>query len=106
MDTMENISLEHQTEDKSSNPAGNYHQRQTDGAEQTILTDPAITAETDELDPSFYEQDPPIDPEQDDDEQDDEDDFPAREDLEDDDFDLNRDEDDELSLNIDEDDLN
>nr|WP_199159112.1 hypothetical protein [Pedobacter sp. ASV2] len=53
IDTRENLSLEHQTEDKSNIPAGNYHQRQADGADQIILTDPAITAETDELDPSF-----------------------------------------------------
>ena len=83
--------------------SGNYHQPQAVGTDQTVLIDPAVTAETDELDPSF-QQGPPVDPEDDQDE--DEDDFPAREDLEDEDFELNHDQDDDLSLNIDEDDLN
>lgn len=63
----------------------NYQQPQTEGHDQqTVLIDQAITAETDEMDPSFYQQGPPVDPE---DEEEDDDDFPAREDLEDDDDD-------------------
>lgn len=109
METQDNIPLKHQAEVKSNYVAGNYHQPQADGADQTVLVDPAIT---DELDPSFQQQSPPVDPEEDEDEKDqdqqdqDEDDFPAREDLEDDDLDLNRDEEDDLSLNMDEDELN
>jgi len=67
MDTKESINLERQTEGKINSLAGNYHQRQADGSEQTILIDHAITAETDELDPIFHQQDSPVDPEQEDD---------------------------------------
>ena len=70
---------------------------------QTILTDQNITGETDELDPLFHQRDP------EDEEIDEEhDDFPSKEDVEDDDdYGLNHDSDDDLSLNIDdEDDLN
>lgn len=64
-----------------------------------VLIDSTITEETDELDPSFHQQDPPIDPENEDkDEEDDE--FPTKED-QDEDHDLNHDADDDLSLNND-----
>lgn len=66
---------------------------------QTVLTDPAITAETDELDPSFYAQGPLDDPE--DDETEDDDEFPTGGDLEDDDYDQNQDTEEDLGLNDD-----
>lgn len=83
----------------------NYHQPQVDGEDQIVLIDQTITGETDELDPAFSDQVPPIDPEDDEDDEDDLDDdiFPAEEDLEGDDFDLNKDADDDLSLNIEDD---
>jgi hypothetical protein len=77
----------------------NYHQSQVLGEDQTVLTDQHITGETDEMDPAFYQQSPPRDPEDEDDE-DDDDDFPAREDIEEDDFDLDQDDD----VDLDEDD--
>lgn len=80
----------------------NYQQPQVDGAAQTVLTDQAITAETDERDPAFNSPDPPIDPE----DEEEDDDFPAKEDLEEEDFDLNHNQDDDLSLNMDDDELN
>lgn len=91
----------------SDRQTGNYQQPQVDGAAQTVLTDQAITAETDELDPAFNLPGPPVDPEdEEEEEEDDDDDFPVREDLEEEDFDLNHDQDDDLSLNIDDDELN
>ncbi|SMD10075.1 hypothetical protein [Pedobacter nyackensis] len=107
MKTKENMTAERSPEIKGDTfTTGNYHQQQVDGEDQTVLVDPAITSETDELDPAFTDQVPPRDPEDDDDDQDDEDDeeFPVEEDLEGDDFDLNHDADDDLSLNIDDDD--
>ncbi|WP_165503651.1 hypothetical protein [Pedobacter hiemivivus] len=86
---------------KKNIKTGNYHQPQVDGEDQIVLIDPAITAETDELDLAFRQQDPPVDPE----EEDEENDFPEEEGLEDDDYDLNHDQDDDLSLNIDDDEL-
>ncbi|WP_157262993.1 hypothetical protein [Pedobacter steynii] len=81
----------------------NYQQPQTEGHdEQTVLIDPAITGETDEMDPTFYQDGPPVDPEEE--EEEDDDDFPSREDLEDDEYDLNHDTEDDLSLNTDDDD--
>jgi hypothetical protein len=111
MRTKENMTAGDSPEIKGNNSiTGNYHQSQVDGEDQTVLIDQAITAETDELDPAFNQQVPPIDPEDDDDDQDDEDDdqdddeFPLEEDLEGDDYDLNHDADDDLSLNIEDDD--
>ena len=92
---------------ENRNPARqtrNYHQPQADGEDQLVLIDQSVTAETDELDPAFNPQGPPVDPE--DEKEEDEDDFPAREDLEEEDFDLNHDLDDDLSLNIDDEELN
>ncbi|TKC62052.1 hypothetical protein FBD94_07390 [Pedobacter hiemivivus] len=83
---------------------GNYHQPQVDGEDQIVLIDPAITAETDELDPTFQQHDPPVDPEEEDDENEDND-FLEEEGLEDDDYDPNHDQDDDLSLNMDDDEL-
>jgi len=84
------------------NITGNYHQLQVSGNEQTILIDHRITGETDELDFTFNRQSTPIDPEDEqDDEEDDDDDFPAKEDLEEEDFDLNIDEDEDFELDID-----
>lgn len=91
MDTKENRNRDRQT--------GNYHQPQIGGKDQTVLTDPAITAETDEAVPAYNQQVTPADPEED--EQEDEDDFPVEEDLEDD-YDLDRDTD-ESGLDSDED---
>lgn len=87
-------------ESKANIGTENYHQSQVLGEDQTVITDQQVTAETDELDPDFYQQDSPRDPEDEDDEQDDDDDFPVREDLEEDDFDLDQDDD----LDLDEDD--
>jgi hypothetical protein len=90
MDTKENRNSAWQTR--------NYHQPQVDGEDQNI------TAETDELDPAFNQLGPPIDPE--DEEEEDEDGFPAEEDVEEEDFNLNHDEEDDRSLNIDDEELN
>lgn len=88
-------------EHKANIGTENYHQSQILGEDQTVITDRHITGETDELDPAFYQQSPPRDPEDEDDEQDeDDDDFPAGEDIEEDDFDLNEEDD----LDLDEDD--
>lgn len=100
METKENIMEESLQEMKNlaAERTENYQQAQIDGEEQTVIIDPAITGETDELDPKFNQQAPPVDPEDeqfDDDEEDDED-FPAKEDLEDDDFDLDPDADDDF----------
>ena len=35
----------------------NYQQPQVEGEQQTVVTDPAVTSETDELDPSFGQTD-------------------------------------------------
>lgn len=82
-----------------NNNSENYHQPMTDGHNQTVLTDQAITSETDEMDPAFNQQGP-IDPEEEEDEEEEDDDFPAREDLEDEDYDL--DEEDDLERDTDE----
>ena len=92
----------------------NYQQQQINGKDQTVILDPSLTAETDEINASFPTSGPPVDPEEDEDENDDEDafeedaddEFPTREDLgaDEDDPGLNHDENDDLSLNIDEDD--
>lgn len=91
--------------ENNTDATSNYHQLQVDGEAQTVLVDQKITAETDELDPAFQQQAPPRDPE-DEDEEENDDEFPAEDDLEDDDYDLNHDQDDDLSLNIDDDELN
>lgn len=90
MEIIENKSSLAPRENKDS-ITGNYQQPQTDGTAQTVLVDPAITAETDELDPIFqhgpFEDDEdPEDPENDEED----DDFPLEEDL-DEDFDLDQD---------------
>lgn len=95
----------------------NYQQQQINGRDQTVILDPALTAETDEMNASFPTSGPPVDPRDKDDEnfEDMEEDsskehideeFPSREDLGDgeDDPGLNHDENDDLSLNIDNDD--
>lgn len=89
----------------------NYQQQQINGKDQTVILDPSLTAETDEMNASFPTSRPPVDPEDKDDEEDsfkahNEDEFPTREDLGDgeDDPGLNHDENDDLSLNIDDDD--
>lgn len=79
---------------------GNYQQPQTDGTVQTVLMDPSITAETDELDPIF-QQGPFEEPEDDEEDEEEDDDFPAEEDL-DEDYDLDQDTD-ESDLDADED---
>lgn len=87
----------------------NYQQQKINGRDQTVILDPALTAETDEWNASFPTSGPPVDPEDEDDEEqsfeeDTDDEFPTREDLgiDDDDPGLNHDENDDLSLNIDE----
>ncbi|MFA4867908.1 MAG: hypothetical protein WC623_06915 [Pedobacter sp.] len=101
MATQENTS---QVSDQNQTPAtdaDNYQQPQATGQPQKVLIEATITGETDELDPSFHQQDPPIDPENDDKVEDNEDDeLPTKED-EEEDHDLNHDADDDLSLNND-----
>lgn len=99
---------------------GNYEQEQMTGHDrQTVILDPSLTAETDELNPAFNEQaGPPTDPEEDDDAvlEDEgldgegiDEDFEGDDEPDDTDFDidddpgLNHDEDDDLSLNTDDD---
>lgn len=88
----------------------NYQQQQVNGKDQTVILDPSLTAETDEMNASFPTSGPPVDPKDKDDEEDTfkahtDDEFPAREDLDgEDDPGLNHDENDDLSLNIDDND--
>ncbi len=59
----------------------NYQRHATGNKEQTVIMDPALTAETDELNPTF-EVEGLAGPEDEDDEEEDDDDFPSRDDLE------------------------
>lgn len=87
--------------------AENYQQQTLGSKEQTVIIDPALTAETDELNPIFAEEQQvgPEDEDEDDDQNEDDDDFPAREDLEydGDDPGLDQDGDDDLGLDTDDD---
>ncbi|EDM34953.1 hypothetical protein PBAL39_00435 [Pedobacter sp. BAL39] len=107
METKEQIIEEsvHEIQDRLI-PTNDHDSYSSAEDQQTVIVDPAITGETDELDPAFH-QDPDIDPEDDEDD----DDFPTGDDIEEDDYepevddDLNFD-DDELGLDDDDDELN
>ena len=42
----------------------NYQQQQINGKDQTVILDPSLTAETDEINASFPTSGPPVDPEE------------------------------------------